>query len=235
MTSTTKLLCYLLHAISHVSHFASSRLSVSCWFGERCDSYSFGSLWNLMYFHLCLQTERQREEEPTKPFSHQVRLSRKRQPSQKDKYDAEQVRQNPLISCSGVVVFDKHYSFLTSASSTLGHSLHTIQKHATETFLWIQNIFFAASSGQSWPRLWFFLSISPEAALQWSDSFEELLKHSGQFNATNFSSVCHIAVHNSSCCCQTICSIWIQSCSGSREWIVNVETSESFTTSFNLC
>lgn len=31
--------------------------------------------------------------------------------------------------------------------------------------------------------LFFLLSVSPESALQWSNSFEELLKHSGQFFA----------------------------------------------------
>lgn len=75
---------------------------------------------------------------------------------------------------------------VTSICCTLYDSLHTYRNMTRRHLTRILNIFCCII--RKGPDCFsdFLSSISPEAALQWSDSFEELLKHSGQMNASEF-------------------------------------------------
>lgn len=140
-------------------------------------------LWKLMYFvYFCLQTKREGEKEPLQPFSHQVRLPWKHQSPEKDKYNTEQVRHDPLTSHPATSTSDKWNSFLSRVSRTLHGSLVT---HRNMASLWKQQTFLVPLQVEIWPHLFMLIlylnlcSILPETALQWSDSFEDLLKHPG--------------------------------------------------------
>uniref|UniRef100_A0A8D3AA69 Regulator of G protein signaling 18 n=1 Tax=Scophthalmus maximus TaxID=52904 RepID=A0A8D3AA69_SCOMX len=90
--------------------------------------------------------------------------------------------------------------FLTPDSSALRDSLHTYRNTTSRHLMRIPKHFcciireeLTASYSGFTSSFSLFFSISPEAALQWSDSFEELLKHSdgvetfSQFLRTEFS------------------------------------------------
>lgn len=111
------------------------------------------------------QAEGQRAEKPPEPLPHQVGLSRERQSPQKD--GAQQVSQAKSLNQN----YSFKASFLLSVRFHVPVLVRVLMRHA----VYRQHLFiFFPSSSFS------LHSVSPESALQWSSSFEELLKHSGQ-------------------------------------------------------
>lgn len=175
------------------------------------------SLWKLMCVFSSVRRQKDKERKSrlslflTKSGSHE-NVS----PTKKTNTAPSKWGKNPFISHRGDAAFDKRYSFLTSVSSTLCVSLHTCINRRLMRIQNLYSFFFAASLGKSWPHLWFFFlfsffcSISPEAALQWSDSFEELLKRSGQFKAPRISGGCVKSPSKTvPSAVKQRCSIWI--------------------------
>lgn len=127
---------------------------------------------------------------------------------------------------------------VTSICCTLYDSLHTYRNMTRRHLTRILNIFCCII--RKGPDCFsdFLSSISPEAALQWSDSFEELLKHSGQMNALEFfrgkkkkktKMQSQSAAKNSLTCCQTLWSTWIVSRKSNAGGNEELTERESFT------
>lgn len=98
----------------------------------------------------CLQTKREGEKEPLQPFSYQVGLPWKHQSPEKDKYNTEQVRHDPLTSHPATSTSDKWNSFLSCVSRTLHGSLVT---HRNMASLWKWQTFLVPLQVEIWPHL----------------------------------------------------------------------------------
>ena len=188
------------------------------WFGEQFRELAAqDSLWNLMCVFSSVRRQKDKERKSrlslflTKSGSHE-NVS----PNKKTNTTPSKWGKNPFISYRGDAAFDKRYSFLTSVSSTLCDSLHTC---INRRLMRIQNLysFFCCIIREELTAslifylfFIFFCSISPEAALQWSDSFEELLKRSGQFKAPRISGGCVKSPSKTvPSAVKQRCSIWI--------------------------